>query len=73
MSGVRNKKGRSGRISEVEECAVQIRGVGKVLDGVVMKGVNDDGMGELFVEAMDQNLVLLSEKQYAKEGAVVLL
>lgn len=56
----------------MRECEVKIKGVGKVLDGVVKKGINEDGLEELYVEEMDLDLVLLSANQYARKGAVIL-
>ncbi len=72
MSGVRNRNGGPGRIQGVKKIEVKIKGVGNIMEAEVWKGINEDGKDELYVEGMDERLVLLSANQYAADGAVVL-
>ena len=72
MSGVKDYHGFPGRLVETEGCDVKIRGFDGMMQETKMIGRNEDGKKELFVEGMPQNLVLLSAKQYAEDGAAVL-
>lgn len=68
MSGVP----RAARLSMLEETKVVVRGFNGECSRTSVIGKNEDGKDELFVKEMPVDLVLLSARQYAADGAIVL-
>jgi hypothetical protein len=60
------------RLVQVEEAKVTVRGFNGNCTRAELIGKNEDGKSELFVKEMPGDLVLLSARQYAEEGAIVL-
>ena len=72
MSGVRDSEGFPGRLKEVQEVELEVRGFdGGSREGNLM-GINEDGRNEVFVKEMREDLVLLCAQQYVAGGAAIL-
>jgi hypothetical protein len=72
MSGVKDDQGFPARLVGAEVCEVKVKGFDGGVKETNVIGMNEDGKMELFVEGMPEDLVLLSAKQYADDGAAIL-
>ena len=68
-----NMSGISGRIKNIRMSDKRVEGFNGMMSRANLEGENEDKKMELYIEDMPTDLVLLSAKAYADDGAVVLL